>query len=55
MKESKNTIIKNFVEEVIEYMPDNLSAEYFTEDDTAWYSEEDIINYLKLMVDQYNS
>ena len=42
---------KQFVEEAIEMLPDNCAGEFFTDEDTAWYSEEDIANYLRALAD----
>ena len=42
-------IYGGFVKEIIDNLPDNCSAEFFTEDDVAWYSEADVINYLQAM------
>ena len=44
--------LKDIMEEIIEMLPDNCSAEYFTKD-TAWYSEIDVINYLRSYAEQY--
>ena len=45
--------LQDIMEEIIEYLPDNCSAEYFTGEDTAWYSENDVINYLRSYAEQY--
>lgn len=39
--------LKELIEEVIGMLPDNCSAEYFTDDNRAWYAEDDIANYLR--------
>ena len=44
--------IKDFIEEVIDMLSDNCSAECFTDDETAWYSEDDIINYLRSFMEE---
>ena len=41
--------LKELMEEAIEMLPDNCSAEYFTDDKTAWYSENDIACYLRAL------
>ena len=53
MKKEKETIMnfKQFVEEAIEMLPDNCAGEFFTDEDTAWYSEEDIAYYLRALAD----
>ena len=43
--------LKEFMEEAIKMLPDNCSAEYFTDDKTAWYSENDIACYLRALAD----
>lgn len=43
--------LKELMEEAIEMLPDNCSAEYFTDDKTAWYSENDIACYLRALAD----
>lgn len=43
--------LKEFMEEAIEMLPDNCSAEYLTDDETAWYSEKDIVGYLRALAD----
>lgn len=43
--------LKEFMEEAIEMLPYNCSAEYFTDDKTAWYSENDIACYLRALAD----
>lgn len=45
--------LKDIIEEIVETFPDNCSAEYFTDEDAAWYLESDIINYLRSYVEQY--
>lgn len=42
--------LKDFIEEAIEMLPDNCSAEYF--DDKCWYLEEDIISYLRSLAEE---
>ena len=43
--------LKELMEEAIKMLPDNCSAEYFTDDKTAWYSENDIACYLRALAD----
>nr|DAZ23760.1 MAG TPA: hypothetical protein [Caudoviricetes sp.] len=45
--------LKDIMEEIIEMLPDNCSAEYFTGEYTAWYLESDVINYLRSYAEQY--
>lgn len=45
--------LQDIIEEIIEYFPDNCPAEYFTGEDIAWYSEIDVINYLRSYAEQY--
>lgn len=44
--------LKDIIEEIIETLPDNCSAEYFTGKET-WFLESDIINYLRSYAEQY--
>ena len=43
--------LRQFVEEAIEMLPDNCAGEFFTGEDMAWYSEEDIAYYLRALAD----
>lgn len=43
--------LRQFVEEAIEMLPDNCAREFFTGEDMAWYSEEDIAYYLRALAD----
>ena len=43
--------LRQFVEDAIEMLPDNCAGEFFTGEDMAWYSEEDIAYYLRALAD----
>lgn len=45
--------LKDIMEEIIEMLPDNCSAEYFTDEGETWYLENDVINYLRSYAEQY--
>lgn len=43
--------LKELIEEAIEMLPDNCAAEYFTDDERAWYAEDDIAAYLRAVAE----